>query len=146
MDAGTLLRDAQAEVSVMYPASRIEIDIDGDLHGNWDDERLAQAMTNLLSNAVQHGIAGGTVCITARGLPKEVVISVANRGPVISPEEVSQLFKPMKKSENMRRADDQHLGLGLYIVEKIVEAHGGSISVESTEAAGTVFTIRLGRD
>lgn len=145
-DAGAIIRDVQAEVSVMYPGSRIEIDAEGDLHGNWDGERLTQALTNLVANAVQHGASDGVICITARGLPTEVVISVANRGPVIPRDAIGQLFLAMKTSGPARRVDDQHLGLGLYIVDKIITAHGGSIDVTSTEATGTVFTIRLGRE
>lgn len=145
MDAGTMIRGVQAEVSVMYPTSTIEMDVDGDLRGNWDPERLTQALTNLVGNAVQHGYSDSTICITARGLQTEVVISVVNRGPVIPREMMNQLFKAMKKSGHNRRADDQHLGLGLYIVDKIIDAHGGWIGVESTEATGTVFTIHLPR-
>jgi signal transduction histidine kinase len=145
MDASTILGEVAAEVKAVHPASRIEIDADGDLRGHWDTARLTQALTNLVSNAVQHGASDGAIRISARGLPTEVVISVANSGTAIPREKLGQLFQPMKKSGRKRRVDDQHLGLGLYIVNKIVEAHGGSITVESTESTGTVFTIRLGR-
>lgn len=145
MDAGAMIRDVQEEVSVMYPASTIAIDVDGELRGSWDRARLTQALTNLVGNAVQHGASKSAICITARGLPAEIVISVANRGPVIPPDQIGELFKAMKKGNHLRRVDDQHLGLGLYIVDKIIDAHGGSIAVESSEVQGTVFTIRLGR-
>ena len=145
IDAGTVIREVQAEVSARYPERTIEIDVDGDLHGNWDGRRLMQAMTNLVANAVQHGDDASPVRITARGLPAGVVISVANRGPVIPRAEIGQIFNAMKGSGQGRRVDDQHLGLGLYIVDKIIAAHGGSIAVESSEAKGTVFTIQLGR-
>jgi signal transduction histidine kinase len=145
MDAGRTIVDVQAEVSAVYPESRIETDLDGDLRGNWDSARLAQALTNLVANAAQHGEPDGIIRIAARGLPTEVVISVTNHGPAIPQAEIGHLFDAMKKSEQLRRVDDRHLGLGLYIVEKIVEAHGGSIAVQSSETTGTVFTIRLGR-
>lgn len=144
-DAGTILREVEAEVKAVHPARNITVDTDGDLRGNWDHARLTQALTNLVSNAIQHGASDGTVRIVARGHPAEVVISVANQGTPIPPEHIGQLFHPMKKSGRLRRVDDQHLGLGLYIVDKIVEAHGGSITVESNESTGTVFTIRLNR-
>jgi signal transduction histidine kinase len=146
MDAGVTIRGVQAEVSAMYPTSSIAIDLEGDLRGNWDSERLAQALTNLVGNAVQHGAGESTICVAARGLPTEVTISVSNRGPLIPRDEISQLFSAIQKSGNVRRIDDQHLGLGLYIVDKIISAHGGSIDVESTDANGTVFTIRLPRE
>jgi signal transduction histidine kinase len=144
-DAGAILREVEAEVKAAHPASRIEIHTDGDLRGNWDGARLAQALTNLVGNAVQHGAADGTVRVHAHGLPTEVAISVANRGPTIPRERIGQLFQPMKMSGKARRVDDQHLGLGLYIVDKIIEAHGGSISVESSASMGTVFTVHLSR-
>ncbi len=124
MDAGVMISGVQAEVSVMYPNATIEIDVSGDLRGNWDGERLTQALTNLVGNAVQHGSRESAIRITARGLPTEVVMSVANRGPVISREQIGQLFKAMKKSTHVRRVDDQHPRLGLYIVDKIIDAHG----------------------
>jgi signal transduction histidine kinase len=144
-DAGMILREVQAEVQSVHPSSVIEVDAAGDLRGHWDAARLSQALTNLVSNAVQHGAKETPVLITARGMPEEVVISVANRGTIIPAEDINQLFDPMKKSGQLRRVDDQHLGLGLYIVDKIIDAHGGSIAVDSTEQTGTVFTIRLRR-
>ena len=146
MDAGEMIRGVQAEVGAMYPGSSIAIDVEGDLRGTWDGERLTQALTNLVGNAVQHGGGQSAICITARGLPTEVMISVSNRGPLIPQDEIGQLFNAMRKSANVRRVDDQHLGLGLYIVDKIIAAHGGTIGVESTDAKGTVFTIRLPRE
>jgi signal transduction histidine kinase len=145
IDVGTMICDVQAEVSAMYPGSRIETKLEGDLSGNWDGARLAQALTNLDSNAVQHGDREGTISISARGLGSEVIISVTNRGALIRSEDIAQLFKAMKGSQRARRVDDHHLGLGLYIVDKIVEAHGGKIVVQSTEETGTVFTIHLAR-
>jgi phosphoserine phosphatase RsbU/P len=102
-------------------------------------------MTNLVANAVQHGGKRSPICLTGHGLPAEITIAVANRGSVIPREQIGRLFEAMKKTVHVSRIDDQHLGLGLYIVDKIIEAHEGSIRVESNEAAGTIFTIRLGR-
>lgn len=144
-DAGAILREVEAEVKAVHPGRSITVDADGDLRGNWDRARLTQALTNLVGNAVEHGASDSPVRIVASGRPAEVVISVANRGTPIPREQIGQLFLPMKKSGRLRRADDQHLGLGLYIVDKIIEAHGGSITVESTESTGTVFTIHLKR-
>ncbi len=144
-DVGAILREVVSEVKAAHPESTIECVTDDDLRGEWDSARLTQAFTNLVSNAVQHGIEGGAVRVTARGLPTAVVITVTNRGSAIPPETMAQLFQPMKKSGHVRRVDDQHLGLGLYIVDKIIEAHGGSITVESTESTGTVFSVHLDR-
>lgn len=145
MDAAAMIREVQAEVAVTYPDSRIEVEIEGDLRGNWDCERLTQALTNLVGNAVQHGKSESPIRIVGRGMPTEVVITVTNHGALIPADRIGQLFRPMKKATHVRRVDDQHLGLGLYIVDQIVAAHGGSITVQSDETAGTVFTVRLKR-
>jgi signal transduction histidine kinase len=74
-----------------------------------------------------------------------VQIAVQNEGPVIPPEQVRKLFQAMKRKRGETARDRRHLGLGLYIVEKIASAHGGSVDVQSTQQEGTMFTLRLPR-
>lgn len=144
MDMGLLIRDVAAEAAASSPDSRVEVETSGDLGGAWDRARLAQALTNLLSNAMHHGSRNGPITLTARGdEPSVVTVSVANEGQPIPAEQIGGLFRAMKGSANGR--DRRHLGLGLYIVDKIVEAHHGSIDVQSSEAKGTTFVISLPR-
>jgi len=139
MDMGTLVRDVVAEASASSPNSHFEVQTSGALGGAWDRARLAQALTNLLGNAIQHGTATGPITLIARGdEPEMVTVSVRNAGPPIPHEKIGGIFKAMKGASKDR--DRRHLGLGLYIVDKIVEAHGGSIDVQSSPADGTTLS------
>jgi signal transduction histidine kinase len=118
----------------------------GDLSGSWDADRLAQALTNLVGNAVQHGTPGTPIGVTARGLADEIVLSVHNEGPAIPTEQQEAIFREGRRVGARRPASDRrHQGLGLYIVERIVAAHGGTVAVRSSPHEGTTFTIRLPR-
>ena len=119
----------------------------GDLRGQWDAARISQVIANLLGNAVQHGAAGKLISVTAQGETADIVLRMHNYGPAIPKSDLPGLFSPFKrfKSGGAVAADSGSLGLGLYIAERIISAHGGSIDVRSSAEAGTLFTIRLPR-
>ena len=144
LDLTTTIRDVVTEIKASYPHATIECELNGDLTGDWDRARLAQALTNLLGNAVQHGDAKAPITITARGGGEAVSITVHNQGPPIAPERLQHLFEGMNGHVSDRR-DRRHLGLGLYIVDKIVEGHGGTIDVQSAADSGTTFIVHLPR-
>jgi signal transduction histidine kinase len=144
-DARRIVHDVIAEVAVTYPSATVQLETTGDLNGTWDGDRLTQALINLITNAAEHGSDKSAIRVTARGLEQEVLIAVQNDGPVIPPEQVGQIFQAMKRESVGTTRDRRHLGLGLYIVEKIVAAHGGSVDVQSSEQEGTMFTLRLPR-
>ena len=111
----------------------------------WDKERLAQAVTNLVANAVQHGTRDGLIRVAACGdEPGTVTVSVANEGPAIPHDRIAGIFDAMKETGSGE--DRQHLGLGLYIVDKIVEAHAGSVDLHSSDKEGTTVVVSLPRD
>lgn len=145
MDVARMVEDVASEVRASYPASVIEVRSSGELQGHWDCERLTQALTNLVSNAVQHGSGGALVEIEALGSEKEALISVRNQGTPMTREQIDHVFERMKSFGAPEGNDRRHLGLGLYIVDKIVRAHHGSIDVESSAENGTMFTIHLPR-
>jgi signal transduction histidine kinase len=142
LDLATIIRDAVTEIEASYPRATIECELADDLVGDWDGARLAQALTNLLGNAVQHGDATSAITITARGNAEGVTITVHNQGPVIAPERMRRLFEGMHGRTTESR-DRRHLGLGLYIVAQIIEAHGGTIDVASVAESGTTFIVHL---
>ena len=74
-----------------------------------------------------------------------MMIEVRNRGAVIPPEDLMRLFEPFERGAGAKTSSGRSLGLGLYIAKQIVAAHGGTIAVRSTEADGTIFTVRLPR-
>lgn len=145
MDLTRVLDDVVSEVGVSYPNSTVHIETGGELRGRWDAARLSQALTNLVGNAVQHGSDKSPIKVTARGAPHEVVLSVQNDGPVIPKAQLAELFQAMKRG-SADGSRDGHLGLGLYIVDQIVTAHGGSIEVRSSTDQGTTVTVHLPRE
>ena len=145
-DLGVLVREVGAEVSKTSPGTQINVETSGTLVGQWDRRRLAEALTNLLSNAVAHGTRGKPVSVKVCGDGDvEVTVTVKNDGRAIPRDQISGLFNPMKRS-SATRGERRHLGLGLYIVNRIVEAHNGNIDVSSSEEDGTTFRITIPRD
>lgn len=139
MDIGAMLWDIVSEVGASHPKNKPQLELSGPLRGEWDCERLTQAVTNLISNAVEHGSDDGPIMVAAHGSDHEVIIRVQNDGPPIPPDRLRKIFEAGTTSDPDRR----HLGLGLYIVDRIIAAHAGTIEVESTEGRGTAFTVRL---
>ena len=149
MSLGRVVRDVVDEISASHPGARIQVDTRGEQRGEWDQGRISQALGNLIGNAVQHGTADGTVTVTIRGEDEQVAIAIHNRGTPIPRVQLDGIFNPMKARETPRvaaaRGPTGSLGLGLYIAEQIVSAHDGRIHVESSDAAGTTFTVYLPR-
>ena len=136
------------EVRATHPSRQITFESAGDMVGQWDPARIQQALTNLVSNAVQHGAEKTPVTMRATGTRDEVALTVHNHGGPIPADETRGIFDPFKRliaSRGNRGNDRRSLGLGLYIAEQIITAHGGTIDVESDDARGTTFTMRLPR-
>jgi PAS domain S-box-containing protein len=115
----------------------VPVDAQGDLWGNWDPDRIAQVISNLVGNALQH--SEGDVRVTLRSDDDSVVLETWNGGAPIPADVVPHLFEPGR-----RDARSSGLGLGLFIVQQIVLAHGGHMEVRSG-ADGTVFRVTLPR-
>jgi two-component system sensor histidine kinase/response regulator len=144
-DLGALVDRVVGEIQAAYPDRRIDVQKTGDLNGNWDGERLAQVVSNLLGNALQHGDAGDAVKVDVSGTESEAVaITVENSG-TIPPDLLPRLFDPFRGAQRQTgRAEG--LGLGLYIVHQIVLAHGGSVDVISGGGDNrTRFNVRIPR-
>ena len=146
-DLAAVIREAVDEVAALHPEAVLQFTPTGDLRGQWDAPRISQVVTNLVGNAVQHGTAGARISVTAQGELADVVLRVHSHGEAIPKAELTGLFSPFKRFRSDRSAgrDSGNLGLGLYIAERIVSAHNGTIDVRSSPEAGTLFTIRLSR-
>ena len=98
---------------------------------------------------MEHGSAGAAVTVAVAGEADEVTVAIRNAGKVIEQQQLDGLFNPMKSRKSPHTATSGgptgNLGLGLYIAERIVDAHHGRIEVESSPEAGTTFTVRLPR-
>lgn len=123
---------------------RIVARYDGDTSGFWDADRFAQVVSNLLGNAIRHGAPGVAVSLVVEGRGPAVVARIHNKG-VIDAAVLPHLFQPFKRREAPTSASSG-LGLGLYITDQIVRAHGGRIEVRSTEEDGTTFVVTLPRE
>ena len=140
-----LARQVLEEARLAHPERQIDAIAKGDGHGQWDGDRLAQVLTNLVNNAITYSPEDSRVRVQTRGEAGQVVLSVHNQGAPIPPELVPRLFEPMQRGEGQRATADRSIGLGLFIVKSIVDAHGGSIDVRSAEEEGTTFTVTLPR-
>jgi signal transduction histidine kinase len=109
-----------------------------------DRDRLKQAVSNLLVNAIQHTPVAGTITLQSERMDDAVELRVLDTGDGIKPEHIDHVFDRFYRIDAARSRDDGGTGLGLAIAKAIVEAHGGNIEVVSAgETAGTMFTIRL---
>jgi len=114
-----------------------------------DAPRLHQALLNLLSNAVQHGDPGQTISLIAKGTDDGIEVRVTNFGRPIAQSELQTIFEPLVRAPSLgadvHQQSKTSLGLGLFIVREIVTGHGGTVTVQSSLDAGTIFTIFLPR-
>lgn len=150
VNLGRLLREAVDEVSAAHTGCEFRVDTRKEQSGKWDGARLSQALVNLLSNACQHAPPGTPISVGLDAVADDVAITIHNMGAVIAGDRLDGLFNPMKTREASAVAapggPTGGLGLGLYIAERIVHAHGGRIDVESAEMKGTTFTVHLPRE
>jgi PAS domain S-box-containing protein len=145
-DLHEVCRDVVAELQAAEPDRTVELELEGDGRGAWDPARIAQALSNLVSNALEHGAHDAPVRVSVAGDEDHAVVEVENEGPPIAPELMAVMFEPFCRGSTLR--DSSHargLGLGLFIVSQIVGAHGGTIEVDSGVARGTRFTVSLPR-
>ncbi|ELP69352.1 sensor histidine kinase [Streptomyces turgidiscabies] len=110
-----------------------------------DPVRMRQVLGNLVSNALRHTPAQGTVTLSAWHTADEAVLTVRDTGDGIAPEDLPHVFERFWRAEKSRSRRTGGSGLGLSIVRQFVEAHGGTVTVGSTPAGGAVFTVRLPR-
>jgi signal transduction histidine kinase len=136
-----------ARLAALLGDCREELSVPSPIEGTWDPDRLAQVIQNLLGNALDYSPPDRPVRVTLCELDGEACLSVHNEGPAIPDEARDHLFDPFWQGPQQGRSSkDESLGLGLFIARHIVEAHGGSIEVESREGQGTTFAVRLPRE
>ncbi|HLZ31936.1 MAG TPA: ATP-binding protein [Chloroflexota bacterium] len=115
----------------------------GPLMVSADPERIERVLTNLLTNALKYSPPRTPVVVGVAEAPAEAVVSVADQGAGIAPEELPRLFQRFTRGRAGPKADVSGLGLGLYIARLMVEAHGGHIRVESEVGKGSTFFFTL---
>ena len=143
VDLDDVVRRAIDEANLVYQDRVIDVVTRGSLHGVWDEDRLEQVLSNLLANAVEHGEDNQPVGVIVDGEdPDCVEVAVSNAGE-IPDDAMPSLFDPFRpRRSNAKKCG---LGLGLYIVQQIALAHGGTVRAMSSAEAGTAIVIRLPR-
>lgn len=144
-DVGAICQLVIAELEGCHPNAVIRYTPKGDLRGVWDSDRLAQVLSNLIGNALQHGDPGKPITVVAEGDGEGVALAIHNFGRPIPESALDDIFEPMVRHVKDPTRASTGLGLGLYIAKQLVTAHGGKLDVLSTAADGTTFTVRLPR-
>ncbi|MCQ6559075.1 sensor histidine kinase [Paenibacillus mendelii] len=113
------------------------------IYAEVDPDRLIQVISNVISNAIKYTPVGGEIDIVLRTDDYETAIYVTDKGMGISPEDLPYIFNRFYRADKSRSRDSGGLGVGLSIARVLVEAHGGTMEVESELGIGSTFTIRL---
>ena len=145
MDLHALVHQTVEEVRMSAPERALRVETEGDGEGAWDADRLAQVVQNLVSNALKYSPEGTPVTVRTRGEEGWITLEVHNEGPPFSPQTLARLFQPMERFSSLVDRTGRSVGLGLYIVKHIVDAHGGAIDVRSSAEEGITFRVRLPR-
>jgi len=146
-DLRTVTREVMDEVRAAFPGCNLRLEAeDHACEGVWDPDRLAQLLTNLVSNAVQYSPPGSPVDLRIRCEdPDRTVVEVHNSGAPIPPEVLPSLFEPFQRGLAAEATSPGGLGLGLYIVKQIADGHGGTVGARSSAVEGTTFVVDLPR-
>ncbi|MHB1844977.1 MAG: sensor histidine kinase [Deltaproteobacteria bacterium] len=139
-DGSEICQRIVSEQRLAHPERTIELSVQGSASGLWDPARLEQLLANLVSNAVQHGDPERAIRVASTVEDARWSFEVHNAGAIPAPL-LPLIFEPF--SQGLGDAPGKHLGLGLFIVERIAHAHGGRVTVESSEQQGTTFKVVL---
>ena len=144
-DMGVLCRQALDEYARTDRERRVRLSSDGDLHGDWDAARIREAVQGLIANAARFASRGSPVTIVADGhATDDVTVTVHGDGTPIDLDTLRTIFDPVARVES-ENATYAGLGLGLFIVRTVIDAHGGQVSIDASEAHGTTFTVVVPR-
>jgi signal transduction histidine kinase len=141
-----LLQEIMRAASTLLDQAHIDVEYDvpeGLPPALGDERALRRVFQNLVSNAIKYGAQGRWIGLSARTSGRQIVVSVADRGVGIPAAEQVRIFEPFYRAPAAISAQIQGAGLGLSLVQRIVEAHGGRITVRSTEGSGSEFTVHL---
>jgi signal transduction histidine kinase len=142
-DLDVLVAAAVAPVREAASARGVMLEVEASGEARVDAEEIVIAIRNLLANALKYAADGGVVKVSARRLDGSAVIEVADRGPGIPAAELDRLFEPYYRTQLDRDDGADGSGLGLYIVRRIAELHGGEATVKSSPGHGATFRLRL---
>lgn len=144
VDLHEIAAELVASIELSHPGRSVVFHRLGDGRGVWDGERLEQALTNLVENALSYGPRDEPATLTVDGRHRDMLVQVHNGGEPIPTELLPRLFEPLQRGPQSSGCGGRSIGLGLFIVSQIVSGHGGSVSVRSSPS-GTTVEVRLPR-
>lgn len=139
-DLSELIREVVNRFALEHPAIPISLELEPSIEGIWDRIRIDQVLTNVMSNAIKYG-REKPVVVSASSSDGYALIALQDEGVGISPENSVRIFDGIGQAG--KPSSDQGLGIGLWITKQIVEAHGGTVRVQSEPGVGSTFLVRL---
>ena len=144
IDLNQLIQDQITKASELSSAHRIRTEENTiPIRIRADATRAAQALSNLITNAIKYSPAGGEVVVRVQESPEDVIVSVSDQGVGIAQDKLERLFEPFYRVQDVATRSVEGLGLGLALTRAIVEAHGGKIWAESEPGRGSAFSISI---
>jgi len=143
VDLQAIASDAAADARVVAPQRDIKLEAPAPVVVTGDDIRLRQVLGNLVRNAIVHTPAKSPIEIALASHNGTAVLSVADHGPGLRPEQMERIFEPFFRADPSRSRDSGGAGLGLSIVSAVVTAHGGHVTVKETSGGGATFEVEL---
>ncbi|HYO66865.1 MAG TPA: PAS domain-containing protein [Archangium sp.] len=140
-----LCRHVLEELEAVHLERELRLRAEGDFRGEWDPDRLAQLLGNLGKNALDYSPVDTPVDFSLHDEGDSLRLEVHNEGPPIPRELLAGIFEPFRRAVRGDAHPTSGLGLGLFIVQEIARAHGGTVEVRSSKGLGTTFTVRLPR-
>jgi len=148
MDLRDVCASIVEEIASGHPDRQLRFQSEGALTGNWDPDRIAQMLSNLIGNAVQHGDPNSPVEIRAFGTQSHVRVEIHNKGIPVPEHLRGTLFNPLLRgaaAADPTSRTEGSIGLGLYIAEQIAKAHAGTVVLAASDEDGTTFALELPR-
>jgi signal transduction histidine kinase len=147
VDLSEAIEAAVRPLRPLAAAKSLDLEVNGEHHeADADPQRLHQALTNFVENAIKFSEPGGKVCVSAWRRNGEAGVTVTDTGPGIPPEALDQVCDRFYRADPARGRDGSGSGLGLSICREVADAHGGRVWVESKEGEGSSFTLALPAD
>ena len=144
VDLSTLIKEAVTSAQVAGPEHPITSDIAHDVHTQGDSDKIYQVVTNLLANARAHTPIGTAIHVATYSADNGTFVTVADKGPGLTTEDQQHIFERFFRVDTSRqRSSSDGSGLGLSIVDEVMKAHGGSVSVSSEPGNGATFTLHF---
>jgi signal transduction histidine kinase len=141
----TVVRQVVEDATTTAPDRDVVVTTAGDGEGMWDLDRMSQVLANLVGNALKYSPASSVVTVRSVAAGDGVTVSVHNLGAPIAPGALARIFQPMQRASAQLENRARSVGLGLFIVNHLVDAHHGRIAVESTAETGTTFSLWVPR-